>query len=120
MEWGTFVSDGWSSPIVHVANTFRQRFTGLRPYSSGQGILIPGRSVHGFGMKEPLLIVGLDDESRVVDLRVLFPGRLAVFRGARHVLELPIDREAPRRGAVLTWVGGRSPDCLRNADRQPR
>ena len=120
MEWGTFESDGWSSPTVGVARTFRERLAGLRPRSSGHGILMPGRSVHGFGMKEPLLIVGLDGEARVIKVRILRPGRLAAIRNARHILELPIDRKAPRHGAVLTWVGGGPPDCLRNTDRQPR
>ena len=120
MEWGTFQTDGWSSPTVRVARTFRERFNGLRPRPSGQGILLPGRSVHGFGMKERLLVVGLDDGARVIGVRILFPRRFAAIPGAHHILELPIEQKAPRQGAVLTWVGGGSPDCLRNTDRQPR
>ena len=118
MPWGTFSCNDWSSPQVRVADTFYQRWKGLRPRPAGQGLLMRGRSVHGFGMKEPLFIVGLDAQGRVVGIRILFARRFAFVRGARHLLELPIDAEVPPRGAVLTWVGGGSPDSLRNTHRQ--
>lgn len=74
--------------------------------------------MHGFGMKEPLLIVGLDARGRILGIRILLPRRFAFVSGARHILELPIDVEVLAEGAVLTWVGGGSSDSLRNTDRQ--
>ena len=118
MPWGAFLYNDWTSPPVLFADTFYQRWKGLRPRPAGQGLLMRGRSVHGFGMKEPLFIVGLDAGGRVVGVRVLFPRRFASIPGARHILELPIDAEVPPQSVVLTWVGGGSPDSLRNSNRQ--
>lgn len=72
-------------------------------------------------MKVALLVVGLDDQHRVTAVRVLRPGRIVTMVRARHVLELPMDREPPPHGSVLTWVdaGYRSIDPMRNPDRQP-
>jgi hypothetical protein len=118
VPWGTFVDKDWSSPPVLLADTFYQRWKGLRPRPAGQGLLIRARSVHGFGMKEPLLIVGLDALGGVLGIRILFPRRFAFVPGARQILELPIDVEVPAEGAVLTWVGGGPTDSLRNTHRQ--
>lgn len=118
MEWGTFATDGWSSPPVWVARTFRQQWKGLTPRAAGQGMLIRGRSVHGFGMRESLLVVGLDDRRCVIGSRILFPRRVVWIRRAKHILELEVGLPPPQ-GAVLTWVGGGSSDSLRNTHRQP-
>ena len=82
-------------------------------------MLIKGGSVHGFGMREPLLAVGLDDRTRVVGFRVLFPRRVVWIRGATQILELPVETMPPPHGAVLTWDRGGSPDSVRNTHRQP-
>jgi hypothetical protein len=119
VQWGTFTTAGWSSPPVWVAQSFLQRWKGLRPTADGLGMLIRGRSVHGFGMKEPLHVVGLNARRCVVGVRILHPRHLAIVRGARHILELPIDGEPPPAGAVLTWARGGSPDLVRNTNRQP-
>ena len=82
-------------------------------------MLITGRSVHGFGMREPLLAIGLDDRTKVVGFRVLFPRRVVWIRGATRILELPVEARPPPHGAVLTWDRGGSPDFVRNTHRQP-
>jgi hypothetical protein len=119
VKWGTVTSGDWSSTPVWIAKTFRQRWKGLTPTSDGHGMLMKGRSVHGFGMREPLLAVGLDDQTRVVGFRVLFPRRVVWIRGATRILELPVGAMPPPHGAVLTWERGGSPDSVRNPDRQP-
>jgi hypothetical protein len=83
-------------------------------------MLIPGATVHGIGMKEPLLVVGLDAGERVVGLGTLLPGRVVWIRKAKQMLELPAALVPPPEGAVLTWVSGGPPDSVRNTHRQSR
>ena len=118
MEWGTFATPDWSSPPVLIARTFRERRKGLTRAPAGQGMLIAGRSVHGLGMKEPLLTIGLDRERRVVGVRILRPRHLVFVRGARHMLELPIGTVPPPEGVVLTWERGGSAGLVCNTHRQ--
>ena len=82
MEWGTFATDGWESESVWVASTFLERLKGLRASDGDHGMLIKGQSVHGFGMREPLLAIGLDERRTVVGFRVLFPHRVVWIRRA--------------------------------------
>jgi len=119
MEWGTFTIGGWSSPTVLVAGTFLERLQGLRYRSEGYGMLIRGGSVHGFGMRKPLLAIGLDGRRRVVGFRILHPRRVVWIRGAREVVELPIGPLPPPPGVVLTWESGGSADLVRNTHRKP-
>ena len=82
--------------------------------------MIDGRSVHGFGMKEPLLVVGLDAQRGVVGFRTMPPCRVVCFARAVQILELPAGQPPPAQGAVLSWVRGGTADPLRNADRKSR
>jgi uncharacterized membrane protein (UPF0127 family) len=118
MEWGTFTTGGWFSPAVLVAGTFLERLKGLRHRSEGYGMLIEGQSVHGFGMREPLLAIGLDRGRRVVGFRVLHPHRVVWIRGAREIVELPIGSLPPPQGVVLTWERGGPADLVRNSHRK--
>lgn len=102
-----------------VAHTFAEHLIGLRHHSDGYGMLIKGASVHGFGMREPLLAIGLDDRRRVVGFRMLVPRRVVWIRRATEILELPIGPLPPPHGRVLTWSRGGSPDLVRNTYRQP-
>ena len=119
MESGTFRCDGWESGPVLIASSFRDRWKGLKPLTGGKGLLLRGGSVHGFGMREPLQVVGLDAGGCVLRSRALLPRGLVVIRGARYMLELPCDRQLPPHGGVLTWVRAGSADPLRNSHRQP-
>ena len=120
MEWGTFSTPDWSSPPVLIARSFRQRKKGLRPTADGVGMLLRGRSVHGFGMAEPLLSIGLDRERRVVGFRVLLPHRIVLIRRAKEILELPIGPLPPLEGVVLTWERGGSAGPVRNTHRKSK
>lgn len=119
METGAFRCDGWASGPVLIARTFRERMKGLIPATAGHGMLIRGRSVHGLGMREPLLAIGLDRERRVVGVRTLLPRHVVLIRSARHIMELPIGTLPPPRGVVLTWEGGGSVGHLCNTHRKP-
>lgn len=79
---------------VPVALDRRSRLLGLAGLArrrAGAGLLIPGcRSVHTFGMRFALDLVFLDERLRPVGLRSrVLPNRVAWFRRARAVLELP-------------------------------
>ncbi|MGH8875337.1 MAG: hypothetical protein ACRDVM_08840 [Acidimicrobiia bacterium] len=95
---------GWSSGPVLWADTFRRRWRGLRPRPNGHGLLLPGSSAHGVGMAEPLLVVGVSAEHRVVAVRTLRPGRMVWARGARFLIELPADHPPPPVGARVEIV----------------
>lgn len=92
-----------------VADRFRRRLVGIHGVPRRWGVLIPGRSVHGMFIARRLWAVGLDRTLRVVGVRVLGPGGLAVFRDGEAVLELRSERTPPRPGWVLAWKGGVSP-----------
>lgn len=103
-----------------VARSFRQRWRGLAPRPQTCGLLLPGRSVHTFTMKEPLLVVALDGDGRVVVHRRMPPRRIFSHRLARHMLELHHQHLPPPVGVVLTWQGAGTADPLRHPHRQPR
>jgi uncharacterized membrane protein (UPF0127 family) len=86
---------------VLVARTRAERRRGLRPRAQGRGLLLATRSVHGWGMREPLRVVSLDAAGRVRRVAVLPPGRLFVDPGARWIVELPMSRSAPAEGMTL-------------------
>jgi uncharacterized membrane protein (UPF0127 family) len=117
---GEFRSNGWSSGPVAVAVTFKDRWRGLRPSPADFGLLLKTRSVHSFGMKRDLLLIGLDARGTVIDTRTLRPGRIVTLPTVVFILELNGDRSPPRTGSVLTWHGAGSTDPLRHSDRQPR
>lgn len=53
-------------------------------------LLVRTRSVHTVGMREPILVAACDRDLRVVELRVLPPGRILLPRlRTRHVVEMP-------------------------------
>lgn len=94
--------DNWSRR-VHVASGFRQRLTGLVGSDEDQAMLIPTRSVHGFGMRRSLVVVGIDRHHRVLGSRVLRPNRIVTFLTARYVLEMPPGCPVPPTGTKLSF-----------------
>ncbi len=92
---------GWRSGPLLVARTRRERWRGLRPRARGRGLLLAGRSVHGWGMREGLRVVSLDAAGRVRRVALLRPRAVFVDRGARWIIELPAARPAPPVGLRL-------------------
>lgn len=94
---------------------------------SPRPILLRTSSVHGFWLREPLWLVGLDDHRLVTEVRLLSRRRLIWLRGTHWILELPQDTPLPFVGDRLVFHPddgeadrrGRSPLRVRNADRQP-
>jgi hypothetical protein len=119
VECGVFRCDGWESGPVLVAQRYAERLKGLRASDADRGMLIKGQSVHGFGMRAPLLAIGLDGRRRVVGFRILHPYRVVWIRGAREIVELPIGPLPPPPGVVLTWERDGSADLVCNTHRKP-
>lgn len=93
---------------VAVARTFRERARGL--VGRGGGLLLPGRSVHGIGMRRPVWAVGLDGAGMVVAVALLRPGRVVTFpRPVVAVLELPASAVPPRPGDTVGGAARRRP-----------
>lgn len=89
-----------------MATTFHQRWRGLKAHPPDTSLLLQASSVHGFGMREPFVAVGIDDQLRVVGIKLVRPRRLAWFPRASFVLELPPDAEPPRPGMTLEMSRG--------------
>jgi uncharacterized membrane protein (UPF0127 family) len=83
---------GWR---VLVPETRRERMRGLRrrtPPGPHEAMLLPDcRSVHTFGMREPISVILLDRQMRVIEVLCSPPRRVIVARRhARHVLEAAV------------------------------
>lgn len=90
---------GWR---VLIPETRRERMRGLRshppPGPREAMLFLECRSVQTFGMKEPISVVFLDREMRVLGVRRCRPGRLVMARHhTLHILETDV-RSALRTG----------------------
>lgn len=111
----------------HLAATPAQRWRGIGAVPPGVGVLLAGRSVHGFGLDRPLRVVGLDPRGTVVAVRRLNPRRIVFVARAVYLLELPepvgSGVVAGQQATVLASVQcSHAGDALRvrNADRESR
>jgi uncharacterized membrane protein (UPF0127 family) len=92
---------------------------GLDP---GHAMLLErANSVHTFGMRFPILVAFLDRDYRVLQTRVLRPGRIVRNGRARHTLELGAG-ERVEVGEVLNpgGLGPRTTPGARDSARRPR
>lgn len=64
-------------------------------------MLFKTRSVHGFGMRRPILVVAIGRDFTVIGSTVLGPNRIAFYPRARYLLEMPIGREVPAVGSRI-------------------
>lgn len=100
---GNFISfscAGWESGLVLVADSFWLRLRGLIPRAT-HGLLIRGPSVHAFGMRHSLEVVGLDEGMKVVEIRTLKPSSMMHMRAVRWLLELPEGSQTPEIGSTI-------------------
>ena len=102
--WQALSPRGWRAAPLQSADTFWARWRGLRPAPAGKGLVIAGCSVHTFGMREPLWVVGLDGKGTVVVMRRVSPGRVVMAAGARTILELPQEWPPPELGDTVTLL----------------
>jgi len=94
-------AEQWPGVVASCADSLRDRFLGIKAGDSEDAILIRARSVHTFGLDQPLRLVGLDREMRVVDTRTLLPNRVAYFGTASFILELDENAMTPRPGTLV-------------------
>lgn len=95
------MTPGWSRGPVMEAESFSDRFRGLRKLEPGATLLIRTSSVHAFGFRHPFRAIGLSAELEVVAHTVVRPWRLARFPGCAFVIEMPTDAVPPPLGSHL-------------------
>ncbi len=101
---------GWSSGPVLLARTVLQRWRGMRSVPLVNGVLLRTRSVHGFGLRDPIWAIGLTEAGTVRGAAVLSPGGLVLDRDAEWFLELPLTCRPPQPGWRLTPMVGTWPE----------
>ena len=104
MEVVHFRAGDWLSGPVNTATSFMERWRGLRGAKPGAAMLIQTNSVHGMGMRRGFRAIGLSSEYRVVDSRLVAPGRFVRFPGCEWILELPERMPTPDCGEVLELI----------------
>lgn len=90
----------------------RTRLLGIRLVPIGVGLVLAGGSVHGFGLRAPLEVVGVDRAGVVVGRTVLRRNGLVSMPDARIVIEVPAGTaslSSIRAGDVLRCGVGRVP-----------
>ena len=91
-----------SAPVgAFLCDRFLDRLRGLLGRPSGRVVVIPGAAVHGIGMRRPLRVIGLGRDGEVVGHRLLRPWRAVRIRGARWMVEGPVDLPVPPSGTRL-------------------
>jgi len=95
----------WSVEGV-IARTFGDRLLGVWRAPEGSAVVIATRSVHNFGRRRSLEVVGLDAGMRVVETRTLRPNRLVAFRSATIIIELPAGHPVPSKGDLVELTSG--------------
>lgn len=83
------------------AESFGDRFHGLRKLEPGASLLIRTSSVHAFGFRHPFRAIGLSDELTVVAHTIVQPWRAVWFPGCVFVMEMPTYATPPPLGARL-------------------
>ena len=72
-----------------AAESFLDALLGVHGVSLGvEALVIPGSSVHGLTLGNPIWAFGVDDSRSGAGGRLLRPGRIVRFPGAEHVVEL--------------------------------
>ena len=103
-----------------IASTVWERFRGVDTGVSR--VLLRTGAIHGRGLDQPLIVVGLTSFGVVAARRRLDPGKFVRIRGAQWILELPAGEAVPEVGGQLR-IYARPCDwetvSVCNSDRQP-
>ncbi len=117
----TVPATGWTVQLVAVARTPFERWRGVR--NGPTTLLLRTSRVHGRGLREPLLVIGIDLHGEVLIAERLDPGRFLRARGASWILEVPVGHEPPAPGSHLEIYarrrGRRKADHLCDSHREP-
>jgi hypothetical protein len=72
-----------------AAESFLDALLGIHAVACDiEAVVIPGSSVHGFTMGRAIWAFGVDGNGDGIGGRLLRPGRVVRFPGAKHVIEL--------------------------------
>jgi hypothetical protein len=96
-EWGT---------SGYLAQTFTDRLLGVRRAPAGSVVVLSATSVHSFGLRRGLDLIGVDDQMRVVAKMSLPPNRVRVIPSARLIVELPTGGPLPEIGEQIEITYG--------------
>jgi uncharacterized membrane protein (UPF0127 family) len=90
----------------YLARTFSDRLLGVRRAPAGSVVVLPTTSVHSFGLRRTLDLIGVDDRMTVVATMPLRPNRVRVIPSARMIVELPAGRPLPEIGEKIEITYG--------------
>ncbi len=97
MERVALSTEAWAAR-AYLARTFTDRLLGAWRVPDGSTVVLPVSTVHGFGRRQALDVVGLDAAMRVISTRRLEPNRIIVMPGARMIIETPAGGVLPAPG----------------------
>lgn len=106
MRHVTLLVDGIPVRPVLYADRFVDRLRGLVGMPPTTAMIIPGRSVHGCGLRRSLWAVGVGGNGLVRSVTRLRPFGLRVDPGARWLLELPWEDRPPPPGSRVAFLLG--------------
>ena len=95
----------WAT-TAYLARTFTDRLLGLWRAPEGSAVVLAVSSVHSFGQRQPLDLVGVDAGMRVVATKILRPNRVTVIPSARMIVELPAGGPLPELGDQIEITHG--------------
>ena len=90
----------------YLARTFTDRLLGVWRAPEGSAVVLAVSSVHSFGRRRPLELVGVDAGMRVVATMTLRPNRVKVIPSARMIVELPAGGPLPELGDQIEIANG--------------
>ena len=96
---------GWSTS-AYLARSFTDRLLGNLRTPPGTALVLRARSVHSFGQRRPIEVVGLDGDMKVVAVKTLDPNRVTVIRSASMILELPAGSPVPEVADRVEFANG--------------
>jgi uncharacterized membrane protein (UPF0127 family) len=90
----------------YLARTFTDRLLGVWRAPAGSAVVLPVTSVHSFGRRRALDLVGIDAGMRVVATMTLRPNRVMCIPSARMIVELPAGSPLPEEGDQVEITHG--------------
>ena len=96
-EWAT---------TAYMARTFADRLLGVWRVPAGSAVVLQVTSVHSFGRRRPLDLVGVDAGMRVMATMTLPPNRVTIIPSARMIVELPAGSPLPEVGDQIEITDG--------------
>jgi hypothetical protein len=96
-EWGA---------TGYLAQTFTDRLLGVRRAPIDSVVVLSATTVHSFGLRRSLDLIGVDDQMRVVATMPLPPNRVRVISSARLIVEVPAGGPLPEIGEEIEITYG--------------